>query len=91
MATIKPEVLAQLNPNVILYPCKYFGNGILPLPKSKGYQYQHGKTVIRSKMDLGLATMRRRSRIAPAEFVLPFRFTGEQKEVFESWPTRPAR
>lgn len=85
MATIKPEVLAQLNPNVILYPCKYFGNGILPLPKSKGYQYQHGKTVIRSKMDLGLATMRRRSRIAPAEFVLPFRFTGEQKEVFESW------
>ncbi|MDK9742040.1 hypothetical protein KIV39_08570, partial [Vibrio sp. B516a] len=69
MATVKPEVLAQLNPNVILYPCKYFGNGILPLPKSKGYQYQHGKTVIRSKMDLGLATMRRRSRIAPAEFV----------------------
>ena len=44
MATVKPEVLAQLNPNVILYPCKYFGNGILPLPKSKGYQYQHGKT-----------------------------------------------
>ncbi|HGF5004083.1 TPA: hypothetical protein ACF334_004459 [Vibrio parahaemolyticus] len=85
MATVKPEVLAQLNPNVILYPCKYFENGILPLPITKGYEYKHGKTVIRSKMDLGLATMRRRSRTAPAEFSLTFSFTGEQKEVFESW------
>jgi hypothetical protein len=85
MLTVKPEVLASLNPNIVLYPCKYFGNGLLPLPTRKGYQYQHGKTVIRSKMDLGLATMRRRSRIAPAEFTFTFRFTGEQKEVFESW------
>ncbi len=43
MATVKPEVLAQLNPNVILYPCKYFGNGILPLPKSKGISINMAK------------------------------------------------
>lgn len=85
MLTVKPEVLAALNPNIALYPCRYFGNGILPLPISKGYKYQHGKTIVRSKMDLGLSTMRRRSRVAPAEFSLTFRFTGEQKEVFESW------
>lgn len=85
IGTITPEMMAALNPNILKYPCRYFGNGLLPLPGSKGYQYQHGKTVIRSKMDLGLATMRRRARTAPAEFTLTFRFTGEQKEVFESW------
>ncbi|MBV1842703.1 hypothetical protein [Photobacterium ganghwense] len=83
--SITPDMLAALNPNILKYPCRYFGNGLMPLPGSKGYQYQHGKTVIRSKMDLGLATMRRRARTAPAEFTLTFKFTGEQKEVFESW------
>ncbi|MGX9996652.1 hypothetical protein [Vibrio sp. JZG120] len=85
MATVTPEVLASLNPNVELYPCHYLGNGILPLPTTKGYQYQHGKTIVRSKMDLGLSTMRRRARVSPAEFKLSFKFNGEQKEVFESW------
>ncbi len=85
MATVTPEVLASLNPNIELYPCHYFGNGILPLPTTKGYEYQHGKTIVRSKMDLGLSTMRRRARVSPAKFTLPFKFTGEQKEVFESW------
>lgn len=85
MATITPEALASLNPNIELYPCHYFGNGLLPLPVSRGYEYQHGKTFVRSKMDLGLSTMRRRARVSPAEFKLLFKFNGEQKEVFESW------
>ncbi|EHR5466080.1 hypothetical protein KUM02_004630 [Vibrio parahaemolyticus] len=85
MATIKPEVLAQLNPNVILYPCKYFGNGILPLPITKGYAVEEGETIARTKMDLGLSTMRERARVTPTEYTFTFRFTGEQVEVFRSW------
>lgn len=76
--------LDALNPNIYRYPCRYFENGLLPLPVIDGYQYQHGKIVIRSQMDLGLATMRRRCRVAPAKFPLKFVFTGEEKEAFES-------
>lgn len=85
MSKLTQAQLNALNPNIYKYPCRYFDNGLLPLPVLDGYQYQHGKTVIRSKMDLGLATMRRRARTAPAEFTLTFKFEGEQKEVFESW------
>ncbi|MCG6219266.1 hypothetical protein [Vibrio diabolicus] len=80
-----PEELAALNPNILLYPCGYFGNGNLPEPSLKGYKYRYGKTVVRSKMDLGLSTMRRRCRVAPVQVPIKFQFNGEQKEVFESW------
>ena len=80
-----PEQLAALNPNVLQYPCSYFGNGILPEPNMSGYKYRHQRTVVRSSMDLGLTTMRRRCRTAPINVPLNFMFTGEQKEVFESW------
>lgn len=79
------EQLESLNPNILKYPCSYFGNGILPEPLMTGYRYRHGKSVIRSEMDLGLATMRRRTRVTPIRVPLSFLFTGEQKEVFESW------
>ncbi|HGS4635437.1 TPA: hypothetical protein ACMDPH_003483 [Vibrio cholerae] len=77
--------LSQLNPNIVKYPCQEFGTGLLPLPLTDGYQYQHGKTLVRTKTDLGLVSVRRRARTTPAEFSARFRFTGEQKEVFESW------
>lgn len=85
MAKAPVEVLESLNPNILLYPCEYFDNGILPLPITRAYKYRNGKTVIHSEMDLGLSTARRRARIAPTKFTLPFLFSGEQKEVFESW------
>ncbi|TPB41793.1 hypothetical protein [Vibrio parahaemolyticus] len=77
--------LDALNPNILRYPCSYFDNGLLPLPSLDGYRYRNGQIVIRSKMDLGLATMRRRCRVAPSRFPLKFQFTGEQKEAFETW------
>lgn len=79
------EQLAALNPNILKYPCSYFGNGVLPEPDINGYKYRHQKTVVRSNMDMGLTTMRRRCRTAPINVPLSFTFTGEQKEVFEAW------
>lgn len=82
---VTQEQLDKLNPNILLYPCSYFDNGILPEPSLANYKYRKGKKVIRSTMDLGLATMRRRCRVAPSLFPLTFQFTGEQKEAFETW------
>lgn len=79
------EQLADLNPNILKYPCSYFGNGILPEPLIADYKYRHAPSIARSKMDLGLSTMRRRTRISPMIVPLSFLMTGEQKEVFESW------
>ncbi|BDM64536.1 hypothetical protein NFHSH190041_19880 [Shewanella sp. NFH-SH190041] len=79
------EQIAALNPNILQYPCSYFGNGVLPEPNINGYKYRHQRTVVRSQMDLGLTTMRRRCRTAPINVPLVFTFSGEQKEVFESW------
>ncbi|EJL6700828.1 hypothetical protein [Vibrio cholerae] len=82
---ISDEALSNLNPNIVKYPCKYLLTGILPLPTGKTYDYQHGKSIVRTKMDLGLSIPRKRARSTPAEFSMTFRMTGEQKEVFESW------
>lgn len=82
---VTQQQLDTLNPDILLYPCSYFNNGLLPEPSLAGYKYRNGKIVIRSQMDLGLATMRRRCRVAPSRFPLTFQFTGEQKEAFEAW------
>lgn len=85
MAKAPAEVLENLNPNILLYPCEYFDNGILPLPITRGYGFEEGETTVRTKMDLGLSTMRERARVTPTEYTFIFRFTGEQVEVFRSW------
>lgn len=79
------EQLDKLNPNILRYPCSYFDNGILPEPSIENYKFRTGQVVVKSNMDLGLATVRRRTRVAPSRYPLKFQFTGEQMEAFRTW------
>lgn len=82
--SIPEDALKNLSKEIEKYPCRAFGNGILPLPVMDNYTEKRRSSFVRSKMDMGVTTVRRRSRITMYEKPMTFRMTGEEREVFDS-------
>ena len=62
--------------------------GTLPSPISDGYQEIMASNAIRTKMDVGLAKVRKRSTAAPVQFQLAYNMTAAQVTTLETfWET----